>query len=129
MFSLCFSIQIQLDESIRYSPNDPIESWLSSLLCLNVNAVPHLSSGCPTPSACELYYVDRDALFSYHKAAEAFLHRMISIYVSSHYKNSPNDLQMISDAPAHHLFCLLGNIWIFHRLVGKLLYIQHSQVQ
>lgn len=22
-------------------------------------------------------------------------------------QNSPNDLQMLSDAPAHHLFCLL----------------------
>lgn len=39
-----------------------------------------------------------------------FLQRLVSIYVSSHYKNSPNDLQMMSDAPAHHLFCLLGPI-------------------
>jgi N-acetyltransferase 10 len=28
--------------------------------------------------------------------------------VASHYKNTPNDLQMLSDAPAHHIFCLLG---------------------
>jgi len=33
---------------------------------------------------------------------------MMSLYVSSHYKNSPNDLQLISDAPAHRLFVLLG---------------------
>lgn len=26
------------------------------------------------------------------------------------FQNSPNDLQMMSDAPAHHLFCLLGPI-------------------
>lgn len=32
----------------------------------------------------------------------------MSLYVSSHYKNTPNDLQMLSDAPAHHIFCLLG---------------------
>ena len=32
----------------------------------------------------------------------------MSLYVSSHYKNSPNDLQLISDAPAHELFVLLG---------------------
>ncbi|TMS06021.1 RNA cytidine acetyltransferase [Larimichthys crocea] len=31
----------------------------------------------------------------------------MALYVASHYKNSPNDLQMLSDAPAHHLFCLL----------------------
>ena len=32
---------------------------------------------------------------------------MMSLYVASHYKNQPNDLQLMSDAPAHHLFVLL----------------------
>ena len=31
----------------------------------------------------------------------------MSLYVSSHYKNSPNDLQLLSDAPAHHVFVLV----------------------
>ena len=30
--------------------------------------------------------------------------------MSSHYKNSPNDLQLLSDAPAHGVFVLLGPI-------------------
>lgn len=101
---------IKLEESIRYNPNDSVEKWLTSLLCLDAQAVPHLSSGCPTPDMCELYYIDRDALFSYHRAAESFLQRVVSVFVASHYKNTPNDLQMLSDAPAHHLFCLLGPI-------------------
>ncbi|XP_060661511.1 RNA cytidine acetyltransferase [Drosophila nasuta] len=101
---------LKLDESIRYQSNDDIERWLINLLCLDASSVPAISSGCPTPAACDLYYIDRDALFSYHKATEAFLQRLVSIYVSSHYKNTPNDLQMMSDAPAHHLFCLLGPI-------------------
>jgi N-acetyltransferase 10 len=42
------------------------------------------------------------------RASEAFLQRIVSLFVASHYKNTPNDLQMMSDAPAHHLFCLLG---------------------
>jgi N-acetyltransferase 10 len=33
---------------------------------------------------------------------------MMALYVASHYKNSPNDLQLMADAPAHHLFVLLG---------------------
>lgn len=101
---------IKLEESIRYNPDDSVEKWLTGLLCLDAQALPHLSSGCPTPDSCELYYIDRDALFSYHRAAEAFLQRLIAIFVSSHYKNSPNDLQMLSDAPAHHIFCLFGPI-------------------
>uniref|UniRef100_A0A1B0B8I7 RNA cytidine acetyltransferase n=1 Tax=Glossina palpalis gambiensis TaxID=67801 RepID=A0A1B0B8I7_9MUSC len=101
---------IKLEESIRYSEGDDVETWLINLLCLDATNVAFINSGCPNPDVCELYYIDRDALFSYHKAAESFLHRLVSIYVASHYKNSPNDLQMMSDAPAHHLFCLLGPI-------------------
>lgn len=40
---------------------------------------------------------------------------MMALYVASHYKNSPNDLQLMADAPAHHLFVLLGMLvfsWI-----------------
>lgn len=32
----------------------------------------------------------------------------MALYVASHYKNSPNDLQLMADAPAHHLFVFLG---------------------
>lgn len=93
------------------------------------------------------YYVNRDALFSYHPGAECFLAQLVSIYVSAHYKNTPgiiqiffnwkhelfktndkklnfccctfvcsfskpylDDLQMLSDAPAHHLFVLMAPI-------------------
>ncbi|KAH8323887.1 hypothetical protein KR067_009594 [Drosophila pandora] len=115
---------LKLEESIRYQDNDDVEKWLINLLCLDANTVPGISSGCPTPDACELYYVDRDALFSYHKAAEAFLHRLVAIYVSSHYKNTPNDLQMMSDAPAHHLFCLLGPVQRMDALPEILVVIQ-----
>lgn len=81
-----------------------------------------LINGTPHPDRCELYAVDRDTLFSHHKVSEVFLQRIMSLFVSSHYKNSPNDLQLVSDAPgyilrifprvkgflAHRLFALLG---------------------
>ncbi|KAL3818839.1 hypothetical protein ACJIZ3_004744 [Penstemon smallii] len=102
--------KIELSESIRYASGDPIESWLHSLLCLDVtNSVPSISR-LPLPSECDLYYVNRDTLFSYHRDSELFLQRMMALYVASHYKNSPNDLQLIADAPAHHLFVLLGPV-------------------
>lgn len=31
----------------------------------------------------------------------------MALFVASHYKNTPNDLQLLSDAPAHHVFALL----------------------
>ncbi|KAK7260066.1 hypothetical protein RIF29_25809 [Crotalaria pallida] len=102
--------KIELSESIRYDSGDPIEIWLNALLCLDVsNAIPILSR-LPPPSECDLYYVNRDTLFSYHKDSEIFLQRMMALYVASHYKNSPNDLQLMADAPAHHLFVLLGPV-------------------
>lgn len=106
--------EIKLEEPIRYKENDPIEAWLNKILCLDccnsTSTLSRLSTGCPYPTECELYYVNRDTLFSYHPVSEAFLQRMMSLYVASHYKNSPNDLQLMSDAPAHHLFVLLPPI-------------------
>ncbi|XP_060806182.1 RNA cytidine acetyltransferase [Amyelois transitella] len=98
---------IKLEEPIRYRTGDPVEGWLNSLLCLEAPA-PSIGVGAPPPAACELYRVNRDALFCYHKAAEAFLQRLVAILVASHYKNSPNDIQLLADAPAHCLFVLLA---------------------
>ncbi|KAM7435703.1 N-acetyltransferase 10 [Porites harrisoni] len=102
--------EITLNESIRYAPGDEVERWLNHLLCLDATVVQKLTSGCPLPENCDLYYVNRDTLFSYHKASEVFLQRLMALYVASHYKNTPNDLQLLSDAPAHHIFCLLGPV-------------------
>ena len=102
--------EIKLETPIRYAAGDKIEQWLHSLLCLDATLPTKSSSslqGCPHPSTCELYYVSRDTLFSFHPASELFLQRMMALYVASHYKNQPNDLQLLSDAPAHHLFVLL----------------------
>lgn len=102
--------KIELSEPIRYASGDPIESWLHALLCLDVTtSIPSISSS-PDPNKCHLYYVNRDTLFSYHKDSEVFLQRMMALYVASHYKNSPNDLQLMADAPAHHLFVLVGPV-------------------
>ncbi|KAI0754721.1 DUF699-domain-containing protein [Daedaleopsis nitida] len=103
--------EIKLETPIRYAAGDKVEKWLNSILCLDATILPrqtHMS--CPHPSKCELFYVSRDTLFSYHPASEVFLQRMMALYVASHYKNQPNDLQLLSDAPAHHLFVLLPPI-------------------
>jgi N-acetyltransferase 10 len=104
--------ELKLNESIRYANGDLIEKWLNDLLCLNccqqvITPELRLKRACPIPESCDLYYIDRDALFSYHKISELFLQHIMSVLNENHYENSPNDLQMLSDAPAHHLFCLL----------------------
>jgi N-acetyltransferase 10 len=105
--------EVVLDEPIRYAPGDPVEKWLNKLLCLDVSLSKNTkfsTKGTPHPSECNLFYVNRDTLFSYHPVSETFLQKMMALYVASHYKNSPNDLQLMSDAPAHQLFVLLPPI-------------------
>ncbi|OBA19422.1 DUF699-domain-containing protein [Metschnikowia bicuspidata var. bicuspidata NRRL YB-4993] len=102
--------EVVLDEPIRYAPGDPVERWLNKLLCLDASLSKNArlaSKGTPHPADCNLFYVNRDTLFSYHPVSEAFLQKMMALYVASHYKNSPNDLQLMSDAPAHQLYVLL----------------------
>lgn len=101
--------EITLSEPIRYAEGDLVERWLNKLLCLDAaspSAEPN-NQGCPHPSKCELLEVNRDTLFSFHPVSEKFLHQMMALYVASHYKNSPNDLQLMSDAPAHRLYVLV----------------------
>lgn len=48
---------------------------------------------------------------------------MMSLYVASHYRNTPNDLILMSDAPAHHLFALLGPVE-----EGQVMFAQHHML-
>ncbi|XP_045597663.1 RNA cytidine acetyltransferase [Procambarus clarkii] len=102
--------ELTLEESVRYKCGDPVESWLHQLLCLNATSSISYTTTCPPPQNCQLYYVSRDVLFSGHRESEEFLQEVISLLVASHYRNSPDDLQVLSDAPAHHLFVLLPPI-------------------
>ncbi|XP_033228429.1 RNA cytidine acetyltransferase-like [Belonocnema kinseyi] len=115
--------ELTLEESIRYKPGDAIENWLSELLCLDNEKVQPSISTLPTRDECQLLYINRDTLFSFHKASEKFLQKLVALYVASHYKNTPNDLQMMSDAPAHHLFCLVKPI-VENKLPEILVFIQ-----
>lgn len=101
--------EITLSEPIRYAQGDAVEKWMNTLLCLDAT-LPRSklnTQGCPHPSQCQLLHVNRDTLFSFHPVSEKFLQQMIALYVASHYKNSPDDLQLMSDAPAHQLFVLV----------------------
>eukprot|EP00877_Chromochloris_zofingiensis_P001222 jgi/Chrzof1/110/Cz01g03250.t1 len=114
--------EVTLSEPIRYAPGDAVESWLHELLCLDAaQHLPRTPSHLPHPEKCDLFYVERDTLFSFHKASELFLQQMVSLFVASHYKNTPNDLLLMADAPAHQLFVLLApvdetkvELWQYH---------------
>ncbi|KAH8682616.1 N-acetyltransferase 10 [Xylariales sp. PMI_506] len=118
--------EITLSEPIRYAQGDSVERWLNGLLCLDAT-LPRSklnTMGCPDPSQCELLKVNRDTLFSFHPVSEKFLQQLVALYVASHYKNSPDDLQLLSDAPAHELFVLTAPIAGDNRLPEPLCVVQ-----
>lgn len=100
--------EITLSDPIRYALDDPVEKWLGDLLLLDATSAVPLKQGIPHPNDCELYYVNRNTLFSHKPNSEKFLKSLMSLFISSHYKNSPNDLQLLSDSPSHMILVLLG---------------------
>lgn len=100
--------EVEMTVPIRYNSEDPIESWLNNLLCLDATIPIPLRNSLPHANDCSLYFVNKTTLLSYKKTSEQFLKAIWSLFVSSHYKNTPNDLQLLSDAPSHFLAILLG---------------------
>lgn len=102
--------EFSLTTPIRYGQNDQIEKWLYAVLCLDASLGSSPNSafrGHPHPSTCTLYHINRDTLFSYHPVSEVFLQKIVALFVASHYKNQPNDLQLMADAPGCEVFVLL----------------------
>ncbi|ESO10552.1 hypothetical protein HELRODRAFT_167054 [Helobdella robusta] len=100
--------EITLNHCIRYCNEDPVENWMNDLFCLSVQEPPHIADF-PNLDSCQLFRINLSSLFAGSSAvSNKVLDDIVAIYVASHYKNSPNDLLMLADAPAHRLFCLLG---------------------
>ena len=97
--------EIEMSAPIRYAANDPIEKWLTQLLCLN--AEPAKPDSLPAPDKCTLAGINRNMLFGGSPLCETILNSLVGLSVASHYKNEPDDLILMSDAPNHRLFALL----------------------
>ena len=65
---------------------------------------------CLTAQWTCIYFILSSRLVTYFSLflISLLIQQIMSLFVASHYKNSPNDLQLMADAPAHHLFVLLG---------------------
>jgi N-acetyltransferase 10 len=100
--------ELKLRVPVRYSLADPVEEWLTSLLLLDAEASSTARVSLPDKGACQLFKLDKSLLFSHNKQCERFLRAVWALFVTSHYKNSPNDLQLFADAPSHDVFVLLS---------------------
>ncbi len=85
---------VTLKEPIRYSEDDPIEKFVFDALLLN--AEPEDVDEVDL-SKLKLVVPDKKELIKNEKILRSYF----GIFVLAHYKNNPNDLALILDAPAH----------------------------
>jgi len=92
--------KVELKEPIRYAPNDPIENWLYDALLLDAEPVDvdAIRLGEIRPEDIIYEKVDLDRWF---ELEEKRLREFIGIYVLAHYRNRPDDLVILGDAPHH----------------------------
>ncbi len=85
-------VEERMEEPIRYPPGDPVESWLYRLLLLDAEPgdPPNANPEDTAYSHLDMEYVKED-----------YLRKFYGIYVLAHYRNRPNDLEMLLDAPHH----------------------------
>jgi tRNA(Met) cytidine acetyltransferase len=92
-------IEMSMREPIRYAHEDPIEAWLYDALLLD--AEPAKVEAEPV----SVVYEKAD-LEKWFTEREDELREFIGIYVLAHYRNRPDDVAMIGEAP-HHFARLL----------------------
>jgi tRNA(Met) cytidine acetyltransferase len=89
---------IELKTPVRYPPGDPLEEWIYDTFMLRID-VEQKPIGLDTGKA-HIIEVDRTKLVSSREE----LRKLYSILVLAHYRNEPDDLALILDAPHHRLY-------------------------
>ncbi|ABU81313.1 tRNA(Met) cytidine acetyltransferase TmcA [Ignicoccus hospitalis] len=92
---------IHMTEPIRYAPGDPVERWLYDSLLLDAEPAKLDSEDLKAIKEKRLKYLKLDPEWLFSEEGEGVLRQLFGIYVLAHYRNEPDDLAMIADAPHH----------------------------
>ncbi len=92
--------QYEMEEPIRYNLNDPIEGWQFRTLLLDAEPAELDEKDLEDIELKRLIYVKYEPHELFEREEE--LRQLFGIYVLAHYRNEPDDLGMLADAP-HHL--------------------------
>lgn len=92
--------EIEMEKPIRYAPEDPIEKWLYDVLLLDAEPeeLTESEKNRISPGRVRYKKVDLDSWF---EKDEDLLRRFIGTYVTAHYRNRPDDLVILGEAPHH----------------------------
>ena len=93
-------IEYDMEEPIRYAINDPIEAWLFDTLLLDAEPLTLSEDDLKDIEAGNYQYI-KPEYENFFLKQEDKLRQFIGIYIMAHYRNNPNDLGMMMDAPHH----------------------------
>ena len=94
---------IDMDEPIRYSKDDPIERWLFDVLLLDAEPAKLDKVDLEDIREGRLEYLKLDPRYLFSEEGEETLRQLFGIYILAHYRNEPDDLGMLADAPHHSI--------------------------
>ncbi len=98
-------LEYEMDEPIRYAKNDPIEKWIFNTLLLDAEPAELSEEDFTMVEQGEIeYYIP--SLEKFFLENEEELRQFFGIYIMAHYRNNPNDLGIMMDAPHHFVRAL-----------------------
>ncbi len=92
--------EVRMETPIRYPENDPVEAWLYDTLLLDCEPARLSEEERKRIRLRDVRYVRLDPQELFEKR-EGTLRQLYGIYVLAHYRNRPNDLATLADAPHH----------------------------
>ncbi|MEM0259774.1 MAG: GNAT family N-acetyltransferase [Sulfolobales archaeon] len=99
-------IHVEMEEPIRYSKNDPVEKWVFKALLLDAEPEPLTDEDFELIKRKDFTYLKLEPEELFKEANIKMLKNVFGIYVEAHYRNEPDDLAMIADAPHHRVRAL-----------------------
>lgn len=95
------TLVVEMSEPIRYSAEDPVEKWQFEVLLLNAEPEKIDEEDLKAVEEKNLVYLRLEPEELFTKSGERILKSLFGIYVQAHYRNEPDDLGIIADAPHH----------------------------
>ncbi|ABW01474.1 tRNA(Met) cytidine acetyltransferase TmcA [Caldivirga maquilingensis] len=93
-------LEYEMTEPIRYARDDPIERWLFKTFLLDAEPAHIDEDDLKLVNEGKVKYIAPSIEEFFFKDEEA-LRQFFGIYVQAHYRNEPDDLGMMMDAPHH----------------------------
>jgi len=93
---------LRLETPIRWSNNDPLESFIFELLLLNATPAPEANIAAAHPHACSFEQLQRDQLLQ----DEPRLKELFGLLVIAHYQTQAKDLRYLLDGKDLRLYTL-----------------------